>query len=91
MLTMKSESVYLLSVVNGDFVQSVRQKICERRRFTISELSCEFPQISHTLPYEIITRRADCHKFCATQVQEMLTGEHKTQRMPSFDFNFLER
>jgi hypothetical protein len=33
------------SVVRDDLVQSVDQKICERRRFTISELSCEFLQI----------------------------------------------
>jgi hypothetical protein len=29
--------------VVSDLVQSVDQKMCERRRFTISELSCEFP------------------------------------------------
>jgi hypothetical protein len=34
--------------------QTVDQKICERRHFTISELSCEFPQISPTLLYEIV-------------------------------------
>jgi hypothetical protein len=37
------------SVVNGGLVQRDDQNICERRRFTISELSCEFPQISRTL------------------------------------------
>jgi hypothetical protein len=35
-------------VVNDDLVQSVDQKISERRRFTIFKLSCEFPQISRT-------------------------------------------
>jgi hypothetical protein len=34
---------------------SVNKKICERRCFTISELSYEFPQISHTVLYEFIT------------------------------------
>jgi transposase len=29
------------SVVSDDLVQSVEQTICERQRFTISELSCE--------------------------------------------------
>jgi hypothetical protein len=43
------------SVVSDDLFQSVDQKICERRCFTIAELSCEFPQILHTLFYEIIT------------------------------------
>jgi transposase len=31
------------SVVSDDLVQIVDRNICERRRFTISELSCEFP------------------------------------------------
>jgi hypothetical protein len=34
-------------VVSDDLVQSVDQNICEIRRLTILELSCEFPQISH--------------------------------------------
>jgi hypothetical protein len=37
------------SVVGDDLVQSVDQKICERLHFTISEISCEFPQNSLTL------------------------------------------
>jgi hypothetical protein len=45
------------SVVSDDLVQSVDQKILERRRFTILELSCEFPHISRTVLYEIITDR----------------------------------
>jgi hypothetical protein len=32
------------SVVSDDRVRSVDQKICERWHFTISKLSCEFPQ-----------------------------------------------
>jgi hypothetical protein len=53
------------SVVSDDLVQSVDQKICERWRFTISELTWEFPLISRTVPYEIITDRLGCYKFCA--------------------------
>jgi hypothetical protein len=52
-------------------------------RFTIPELSCEFPQISHTLLYEIITVRLGYHKICARWAPKMLTGAHKTQRMAS--------
>jgi hypothetical protein len=37
----------------SDFVQSVDQIICESQCLTISE--CEFPPISRTLLYEIIT------------------------------------
>jgi hypothetical protein len=43
MFTMKSEVFGRPSVVCDDLVHSVEQKICERRRFTISELSCKFP------------------------------------------------
>jgi hypothetical protein len=39
----------------------VLTKFYERQRFTISELSCEFPQISHTILYEIITVRLGYH------------------------------
>jgi hypothetical protein len=55
MFTMKNEVVGRPSVVSDDFDHSVAQKVCERRRFTISEFSCEFSQISHTLLSEIIT------------------------------------
>jgi hypothetical protein len=58
------------SVVSDDLVQSVRQKICERGRFTISGLSCEFPHISSTVLYEIITDRLGYHKFRARWVQQ---------------------
>jgi hypothetical protein len=53
------------SVVSDDLVQSVDQKICERRRFAFSEVSNEFPQILRTFLYEIITVRLVYHKFCA--------------------------
>jgi hypothetical protein len=64
-------------------VQSVDQTIFERRQFTISELSCEFPQISRIVLYEIITVRLEYNKFRASWVLKMLTGAHKTQRMAS--------
>jgi hypothetical protein len=45
--------------------------------FTIPELSCEFPQISHTILYEIITVTIGYHKFCIRWVPKALTGAHK--------------
>jgi hypothetical protein len=51
------------AVVSDDLVQSVNQKICETRRFTISELSCEFTQIWCTVLYEIITIKRGYYKF----------------------------
>jgi hypothetical protein len=62
------------SVVSDDFFQNIDKKNCERWRFTISELSYEFPQISRTLLYEIIIVRRGNHKFCARWVPKMLTG-----------------
>jgi hypothetical protein len=43
------------SVVSDDLFQNVGQTICERRRFTILEVSFEFPQLLRTLLYNIIT------------------------------------
>jgi hypothetical protein len=55
MFAMKSEVVGRPSVLSDDLVQIVDQKICEWQCFTVLELSCEFPQISSILLYEIIT------------------------------------
>jgi hypothetical protein len=71
------------SVLTDDLIQIVDKNICERRRFTISELSCEFPQISRTILYESITVRLGYHNFCTRWVPKMLTGAHDTQKMLS--------
>jgi hypothetical protein len=76
MFMMKSEVVM-------DLVQSVDRRICERRRFTISELSSEFPQMSPTFLCEIFTLRLGYHKFYARRVPKMSSGAHKTQKMAS--------
>jgi hypothetical protein len=81
MFMMKSEVANRPSVVRNDLVQSVDQKISERWHFTISEFSCEFLQMSHTLLYEIITVTIGYHKFCIRWVLKMLIGAHKTQKM----------
>jgi hypothetical protein len=85
-LKMESEVVGWPSVLSDDLVQRVGPKICKRRRFTISEFSCEFTQISRTILYEIIIVRLGNHKFCSIWVPKILMGAHKTQ-----SFDFLER
>jgi hypothetical protein len=58
--------------------------ICERRRFIISEFSCEFPQISFNILNDINTVRLDGFRKCSwvrTKRRECL----------GYDFNFLER
>jgi hypothetical protein len=88
MFTMKSEMVGWPSVMN--LVQSVDQNICERRRLTISEFSCEFPQLSRIVLYEIIIVRLSYHKFCARWVLKILTGAQRTQRI-ALAVTFLKR
>jgi hypothetical protein len=78
------------SVVSRYLDQSVHQKISERWSFTISEFSCEFPQISSTVFYEIIMARLCYHKFCARWFPKMLIGVPKMQRM-ALALNFLKR
>jgi hypothetical protein len=78
---MKNEVVGHPSIVSDDLFQKVGQKMCERCLFTISELSCKFPQISHIVLYKIITVRLGYQKFCARWVPKMLMVAHKMQRM----------
>jgi hypothetical protein len=44
----EEQSGQLAICSSDDVFQGVDEKICKRWRFTISEVSCEFPQISHT-------------------------------------------
>jgi len=43
------------SFVNGDLVRKVNERVRDDRRFTISDLSLQFPQISRTLLYAIVS------------------------------------
>jgi transposase len=45
------------SLVADDHVQHIDKVVCERRPFTISELSLEFPQVCRTVLYEIVTKK----------------------------------
>ncbi|KAG8226287.1 hypothetical protein J437_LFUL002726 [Ladona fulva] len=78
------------SLVTDELVQKIDGKVRENRRFTISELSDEFPQISRTVLYEVVTERLGYRKFCARWVPKILTEHHKTQRMASA-MDFLTR
>jgi len=76
--------------VTDELVQKVKQSLRGKRRFTISEISEEFPQTSKTTLYRIFTDRLGYHKFCAQWVPKQLTDFHKTQRMGSA-LTFLRR
>lgn len=56
------------SVITDDLVEKIDGKIRENRRFTITELSECFPQISRTVVYEIVTQKLGFRKFCARWV-----------------------
>jgi len=43
------------SLVNDDLVRKVNERVLDDRRFTISYLSLQFPQISRTLLYDIVS------------------------------------
>jgi len=61
------------SIVTDKLVQKFDQCLRGKRRFTISELSEEFPQTSRTTLYRIVTDRLCYHKFCARWVPKQLT------------------
>jgi histone-lysine N-methyltransferase SETMAR len=71
------------SIVTDKIVQKVGQCVLGKRRFTILELSEEFPQTSRTTLYRIVTDRLGYHKFCPRWVPKQLTDFHKTQRIGS--------
>jgi len=43
------------SLVNGDLLRKVNERVRDNRRFTISDLSLHFPQISRTLLYDTVS------------------------------------
>jgi hypothetical protein len=43
------------SLVNDDLVRKVNKRVRDDRRFTISDLSLQFPQIPRTLLYDIVS------------------------------------
>jgi len=43
------------SSVNDDLVREVNERVCDDRRFTVSDLSLHFPQISRTLLHDIVS------------------------------------
>ena len=45
----------LPSLVNDDLVRMVNERVRDDRRFTVSDLSLHFPQISRTLLYDIVS------------------------------------
>lgn len=78
------------SLVNDDLLELVRQRIIENRRFTLTDLSSHFPQISRSLLHEIVTKHLLFKKVSARWVPKNLTPEHKKKRLGAA-LTFLER
>lgn len=77
------------SLVTDELVAKINEKIRGNRRFTITELSEHFPQISRSLVHEILVDKLGYHKFCARWVPKILTEDHKKQRLAAA-LTFLE-
>jgi hypothetical protein len=58
--------------MTDELIQKVDQCLRGKRRFTISELSEEFPKTSRTILYRIVTDRLGYRKFCARWVPKQL-------------------
>ena len=71
------------SVASENLVERIDVKIRENRRFTITELSEQFPEVSRTVLYELVTKELQYRKVCARWVPKMLTETHKQKRMQS--------
>ena len=65
------------SLVNADLVRKVNERVRDDRRFTISDLSLHFPQISRTLLYDIVSSHLGYRKMCERWVPKILIEEHK--------------
>ncbi|KAJ4432354.1 hypothetical protein ANN_20973 [Periplaneta americana] len=68
----------------------IATKVRANLRFTMSELSEDFPQISRTLLYEVTTEDLGYRKLSARWVPKLLSEELKVQRMGAA-LSFLER
>jgi len=50
------------SLLNDDLVRKVNERVRDDRRFTISDLSLNFPQISRTLLYDMVSSHLGCRR-----------------------------
>ena len=65
------------SVVTDNLVEKVNVKVRKNCRFTISELSFQFHEVSYSLIHEIVTEKLGYKKLCARWVPKMLTDVHR--------------
>ncbi|GFX21015.1 histone-lysine N-methyltransferase SETMAR [Trichonephila clavipes] len=78
------------SVITDDLVNAVDEKIREDRRFTISTLASEFPNVGRTTLHKVVSEKLKFRKLCSRWVPSLLTEEHKLKRM-ACALDFLDR
>ncbi|GFU10435.1 mariner Mos1 transposase [Trichonephila clavipes] len=78
------------SVLIDDLMPAVETKIRENRRFTITTLSLEFPDVSRSVVYRIVTEDLNFKKLCSPWLPRLLAAEHKKKRFAS-SLDFLIR
>ena len=71
------------SLVNDEMVRAIEERIRGNRRFTITMISQDFPEISRSLLHEIVSEKLAYRKLCARWVPKQLTEEHKMKRRAS--------
>jgi len=69
------------SVITDDLMEKLNTTIRGNSRFTFSEQSLEFPQVSRSVIYDIVSEKLGYKKLCARWVPKMLTDEHKQRRL----------
>ncbi|GFV41947.1 histone-lysine N-methyltransferase SETMAR, partial [Trichonephila clavipes] len=75
------------SVITDDLMQAVETKIRENRRFTITTILLEFPDVSRSVVYKIVIEDLNFKKLCSRWVPRLLTTEHKEKKFAiSLDF-----
>ncbi|GFT87438.1 uncharacterized protein TNCV_4532331 [Trichonephila clavipes] len=75
------------SVITDDLMQAVEAKIRENRRFTITTLSLEFPDVSRSVVYKIGILDLNFKKLFFRWVPRLLTVKNKENRFAiSLDF-----
>lgn len=60
------------SLITDELVQCACKKVCENRRFTVNELSNNFPEISLTVLYETLTEKLHYTKSVLHGYQKFL-------------------
>ncbi|XP_066902148.1 uncharacterized protein [Halyomorpha halys] len=69
------------SLVTDDIAMQINNKYREKRRFTITELSEHFSQISWSLVQQFMMEKRGYHIFCARLVPKILMEGRKKQRL----------